>query len=84
MKVMCIKDENKKHFLYTPGPEVVVGHIYTVIEKTDVCGLAAYRLEEITQDGAVYDARLFAPLSDIDESKREVYLHEKADGNPNY
>lgn len=76
MKVMCIAEcpELAKHD--ECEYKIQVGEIYTVVDEEISCNERWYELSH--HIGVVYLARLFAPLSDIDETelvnnKEEVY-----------
>jgi hypothetical protein len=71
-KVICIAKENGPGII--PGPTPKVGEIYTVIRA--VTGYdawdfpqPAYEIAELFPNEWCYDQKLFAVLSDLDETK---------------
>lgn len=76
MKVMCVKEPGNKISPVTGKPfKVVVGGIYTVVDffsKNDGWESDGYRLAEDIEH--TYNAKFFAPLSDIDEKEMQREL----------
>lgn len=69
MRVLCIDACDWNYLQETPSEALlVVGDVYHVIEQFEACGRAFYVLSEYgAQMG--FDAELFLPLSDLDETE---------------
>ena len=67
-KVMCIcDDQHISRKGANDSARVVFGEVYTVVDSYKDLGLLLYNLQEI--DWASFDANLFSPVSDIDETE---------------
>jgi hypothetical protein len=76
MRVLCISGLKAGFVSPSSGEiasidtEVYEGEIYTVVDEITVMGRVGYVLEEkLPHTNWVYDAKRFAPLSNIDETE---------------